>query len=299
MEPTDTGIAAQAKLLKLTRKRLERFVTFVPKFLVNDDAGTIHDLRVWSRRLQQTLRSLSCRPKPRASRKLIKILRRVRHALGALRNLDVNTELAQNRLEKAQSPISRDAWEVLRQHWHDNRGALLAGARQEVAKYDLVAFIERAQKLLSRADIDLDPTAKLEKAVMASLTDWDGARGLASENRSVENLHGLRIATKRLRYRAEILAEVGTASMKPMVKDLKEMQSTLGDWHDRSVLLQSIAEFIAQPDFLAAHPEMGSALLGEMEQEKKINDEALDDILIRIPKLRKRWDDWQDKHRES
>ena len=44
---------------------------------------------------------------------------------------------------------------------------------------------------------------------------------------------------------------------------------------------------------------MGSALLGEMEQEKKINDEALDDILIRIPKLRKRWDDWQDKHRES
>jgi CHAD domain-containing protein len=299
MEPTDTGIAAQAKLLKLTRKRLERFVTFVPKFLVNDDADTIHDLRVWSRRLQQTLRSISCRPKPRASRKLIKILRRVRHALGALRNLDVNTELVQNRLEKAQSPILRDAWEALRQHWQDNREALLAGARQEVAKYDLVAFIERAQKLLSRADIDLDPTAKLEKAVMASLTDWDDARGLASENRSVENLHGLRIATKRLRYRAEILADVDTASMKPMVKDLKEMQSTLGDWHDRSVLLQSIAEFIAQPDFLAAHPEMGSALLGEMEQEKKINDEALDDILIRIPKLRKRWDDWQDKHRES
>src|SRR5688500_12091832 len=128
MEPTDTGIAAQAKLLKLTRTRLERFVTFVPKFLVNDDADTIHDLRVWSRRLQQALRSLSCQPKPRASRKLIKILRRVRQALGTLRNLDVNTELVQNRLEKAQSPILRDAWEALSQHWQDNRGAVLAGS---------------------------------------------------------------------------------------------------------------------------------------------------------------------------
>ncbi len=92
---------------------------------------------------------------------------------------------------------------------------------------------------------------------------------------------------------------MGAASLKPMVKDLKEIQSTLGDWHDRSVLLQSIAEFIAQPEFLAGHPELGGALLGQMEQEKKSNDEAIDDILNRIPKLRKRWDDWQDKHRES
>ncbi len=299
MQSTDNGIAAQKKLLKLTRKRLERFVTYVPKFLVNDDADTIHDLRVWSRRLQQTLRSLSSQPEPRASRKLIKILRRVRQAVGSLRNLDVNTELVQDRLEKAQSPTLRDAWEALKNHLQANRGGLLAGARAEVAKYDFVSFIERAQKLLSRTDLEASPTPGLEKAVITSLTEWDEGYGLAMESRSVENLHGLRLATKRLRYRAELLADIGAASLKPMVKDLKEIQSSLGDWHDRSVLLQAIAEFIAQPDFLAGHPEMGGALLGQMEQEKKNNDEALDDIVNRIPKLRKRWDDWQGKHKES
>ena len=299
MHSTDNGSSAQKKLLKLTRKRLERFVTYVPKFLVNDDADTIHDLRVWSRRLQQTIRSISSQPKPRSSRKLIKILRRVRQALGSLRNLDVNMDLAQQRLEKAQSPILRDSWEALKNHLQANRGALLAGARAEVAKHDLVSFIERAQKVLARTDIETSPTPSLEKAVIASLAEWDEGYGRAMESRSVENLHGLRIATKRLRYRVELLADIGAASLKPGVKDLKEIQSTLGDWHDRSVLLQAIAQFIAQPDFLAGHPEMGGALLGQMEQEKKDNDAALDDILNRIPKLRKRWDDWQVKHKES
>jgi CHAD domain-containing protein len=52
----EDSTAIQKKLLKLTRKRFERFVTLMPKFLVNEEPDTIHDLRVWSRRLQQTLR---------------------------------------------------------------------------------------------------------------------------------------------------------------------------------------------------------------------------------------------------
>ena len=106
-DATDRSIPAQKRLLELTQKRLERFATFLPKFLVNDDPDTIHDLRVLSRRLQQTLRSIDSRSKPRASRKIIKILRRVRRALGSLRNLDVNRDLVQDRLEKTPSPMLR------------------------------------------------------------------------------------------------------------------------------------------------------------------------------------------------
>lgn len=299
MEPTEGGAAAQKRLLELTRKRLERFVTLVPKFLVADDPDTIHDLRVWSRRLQQTIRALAPQARTQGSRKAIKILRRVRQAVGSLRNLDVNTELVQNRLEKAPSPLLRDAWEALGNHLQANRATLVANARQEVAKHDFVSFIDRAHKLMSHADLDANPTAKLEAAVIASLTDWDNACNQANEIRSVENLHGLRIATKRLRYRAELLADIGATSLKSMVKDLKELQAALGDWHDRSVLLQCIAEFIGQPEFLASQPGMGGALLAHMEQEKKSNDDAVEEILHRVPKLRKRWDHWQDKHREG
>jgi CHAD domain-containing protein len=299
MEPTESGTAAQKRLLDLTRKRLERFVTLVPKFLVADDPDTIHDLRVWSRRLQQTIRALVPQARTQGSRKAIKILRRVRQAVGPLRNLDVNTELVQNRLEKASLPLLRDAWEALGNHLQANRATLVANARQEVARYDFVSFIDRAQKLISHADLDANPTGKLEAAVIASLTDWDNACNQANEIRSVENLHYLRIATKHLRYRAELLADIGATSLKSMVKDLKEIQSALGDWHDRSVLLQCIAQFIGQPEFLASQPGMSGALLAHMEEEKKTNDEAVADILHRVPKLRKRWDHWQDKHREG
>src|SRR6185436_10294228 len=53
---TDAAISNQKRLLKLARKRLQRFATLVPKVLLSDDPDTVHDLRVWSRRLQQALR---------------------------------------------------------------------------------------------------------------------------------------------------------------------------------------------------------------------------------------------------
>jgi CHAD domain-containing protein len=284
----DHGTAAQKKLLKLTRKRLERFVTLVPKFLVNDDPDTIHDVRVWSRRLQQTLRPL-VKSKTSGRRKLIRTLRRVRQALGECRNLDVNWALARQRAEEAESAVIRDGWWALAAHLEKTRSALLAAARREVETYDLVAFIERARKLIAHADLDADPTTKLEAAVTRSLTEWDDSFGMAEHNGGAENIHALRIATKRLRYRAELLNDSGRTALMPMVKDLKEIQAALGDWHDRSVLAQCAAAFLAEPDPSAHHPDRNSALLGELKKEEQRNNEAVATLLRHASKLRKRW----------
>jgi CHAD domain-containing protein len=289
------GAAAQRKLLKLTRKRLERFVTFVPKFLVNDNPATIHDLRVRSRRLQQTFRIILPQAKTPGSRKVIRTLRRVRRALGPCRNVDVNIELVEQRFHAAKSPALRDGWNALRAHLQETRQPLLANARKEVAKHDFITFIERTRKLLAHADLDAGPTAKLQAAVARALAEWDEAYGLAEESRNVENMHALRIATKRLRYRAELLADSGSISIEPMVKDLKEIQAALGDWHDRSVLWQCAAGFLARPEFLEHYPEMGGALLAEMEKEKQMNDAAIAKLSARAAKLRNSWSDRQDR----
>jgi CHAD domain-containing protein len=297
MEPGSTesrlGAAAQRKLLKLTRKRLERFVTFVPKFLVNDKPATIHDLRVRSRRLQQTFRIILPQARTPASRKVIRTLRRIRRALGPCRNVDVNIELVEQRFRAAKSPPLRDGWNALRTHLQERRPALVANAYKEVAKHDFITFIERARKLLAHADLDADPTAKLQAALARALAQWDEAYGMAEASRDVENLHALRIATKRLRYRAELLADSGSVSIEPVVKDLKAIQAALGDWHDRSVLFQCAAEFLAEPEFLNGHPDIGGALLAEMEQEKQMNAAAMEKISARAAKLRQRWSDQQ------
>jgi CHAD domain-containing protein len=281
--------SARKKLLLLTRARLEHFVSIVPKFLVNDDPELIHDLRVRSRRLQQTLRVVLPRPKPRGARKITKVMRRARQALGPCRNLDVNLELVQKRGAEAQAPEARDAWQALTEDLSKRRQGLLDDARRRIAKHDLAAFIARAQAAISQLDAQADPLPDMEEALRGALAEWDEAYALAEKNRGPEELHALRIAGKRLRYRAELLADAGIASIKPMTKDLKKIQAALGDWHDRSVLLEFIAEFIRRPKFMEHHPDRASALLAQMEEEQKRGAATIEEFMIQAPQLRKHW----------
>jgi CHAD domain-containing protein len=281
-------VAAATKLLKLSQKRFERFVTLVPKFLINDDPAIIHDLRVGSRRLQQTLRALvEATP---ASRKAVRVLRNTRRALGACRNLDVNNELIQQRARRAQSAESRIAWEELGGQAGKRRARLVAAARKKIAKLDLVDFIERVRKIIAPAEIDGDPAAKLEAALADSMTAWDEALRRSLKDRSVKNLHRLRIATKRLRYRAEILVEIRSVELRSKVADLKKIQTALGDWHDRSVLLQDASDWLTQSDFLADHPERAGSLLAAIDLERRREPEAVRSLLGLARQLRRRWD---------
>jgi CHAD domain-containing protein len=287
---SEAAVSVKNKLLKLAHKRLERFVTLFPKALLNDEPDTIHDLRVYSRRLQQTFRVMLPKPVTPKGRKLIRTLRKVRQAYGNSRNLDVNIDLIQQKHQAAGAAIVRQSWEMLQDTLAAERRAEIVQARQKMARYDIVAFIGRAQTLMESADIGSDVVEKLRQTVRAALKDWHDALELARDDRSVENLHALRIAAKRLRYRAELLAELGSGAMKPAIKTIKEFQTLLGDWHDRCVLLEHVADFIGRPDFLVNHPDMGRTLLAEMEKDKFRNGAAVEDILSKAPKVGESWD---------
>lgn len=283
----------QNKLLKLTRKRLERFVTLLPKVLISDDPEAIHQLRVWSRRLQQALRVVLDKAKPQKGRKVRRTLRDVRRVLGPCRNLDVNIELIMERRKHASAALVQQSWDAIRNELEEKRAPLLERARRTVARYNVFDFIERAQALIDAADRDSDPIKKLNKATAQSMKAWDEAFALAYERRDETHLHKFRIAAKRLRYRAELLGDLGESQAKPLVQHLKELQTALGEWHDRCVLMHYVAEFIGQPNFLADHPDMGRALLAEIEKEKLRNEAAIDTILSHAPKVQKSWAGWK------
>ncbi|HEX2928666.1 MAG TPA: CHAD domain-containing protein [Candidatus Binatia bacterium] len=284
------GVSVQQKLLKQAHKRLERFVTLFSKALVNEEPDTIHDLRVWSRRLQQTLRFILGKPSPPKTRKLIRTLRQVRRTYGPCRNLDVNIDLIEEKYRAAGAAIVRQSWDMVRQNLETQRGEEISQARKKMARYDIVAFATRAQAVMESADLDAGGVERLEGIVRDALADWHEAYEVAHENRSVDHLHALRIAAKRLRYRAELLAEISGGAMKPAIKSLKEFQALLGDWHDRCVLLEHIADFISRPDFLVDHPDLGRTLLAEMEKEKLHNEAAVEEILSKAPQVRDCWD---------
>ncbi len=283
------GVSVKTKLSKLARKRLERFVTLFAKALVSETPETIHDLRVASRRLQQALRLALPRSKSGASRKLVRMLRKVRRAFGTCRNLDASIDLVQKKLEAATTASLRQSWDTVRLWLEQKRATEIEEERAELRRYDIIDFIARVQARIENIDQPPDGVGHLWERSQDALTEWRDALVLAKEDPQVQRIHAFRIAGKRLRYRAESLAELGQSSVKPLVEGLKALQNDLGDWHDRSVLRQYIAEFIGRPGVLAEEPGMCRALLLEMEREKQRDHATVNDVITRAEKLAEDW----------
>src|SRR5437016_6053217 len=164
---------AERRLFELSQKRLEKFASLFPRVLIKDDPETIHDVRVASRRLQQILRILFPKPASKKSRKLARMLRRVRRALGNCRNLDVLANLIQDKIAAAGNPVSRDAWDHLRTYIQEKRKPELLDARDKLGRYDLVDFINRTQALLSSLKSSDGSQANLSTSVSKALANWN------------------------------------------------------------------------------------------------------------------------------
>lgn len=292
-EDSNTADAAspQRKLRHVTQRRLEKFVSLFAKVLVSDHPDTIHDARVWSRRLQEAFRVLFPQPRLGKSRKLVRTLRQVRRALGNCRNTDVTIDSIEDKLNSATDATVHESWDLIRHYLHEKRARQLARAREELARHDIMQFVARTQSALQEEALQPEPEQLLKQSIEEAFADWNQALLSAKENPEVDQIHTLRVAGKRLRYRTELLAELGDASAKPQVKSLKSLQDELGNWHDRYVLLQFIAEFIGRPDFLVEHPESARALLIRMERERHKNDAAVDAILKSAEKTRDVWNE--------
>jgi CHAD domain-containing protein len=286
---TSESDSSYKKLLAVTQRRLEKFVSLFAKVLVSDHPDTIHDTRVWSRRLQEAFRVLFPQPRIGKSRKLVRTLRQVRRSLGECRNIDVTLALIDNKLTAATAAGTHESWDLVRDYLREKRTRQGAQARDDLTRHDITQFVTRTQSLLEPDGLAQQPEDLLKQSVEKALADWNEALREAQENPQVDQIHALRIAGKRLRYRTELFAELGEASAKPQVKALKLLQDDLGSWHDRSVLLRFVAEFIGRPDFLMNHPETGRTLLAEMERERRKNDASVIAILKRAENTRDAW----------
>ena len=280
---------SQKKLFELSQKRLEKFASLLPRVLIRDDPETIHDARVGSRRLQQILRVLFPKPAPKQCRKLIRMLRKVRRALGDCRNHDVMGELIREKIAAAGNPVVRDAWDQLKVRVQERQKRELTRAREELSQCDIVDFVNRARRLLGSAQWSKEIEPTLTKGITRALEEWTQAVDATKESQTPEQIHALRIAGKRLRYRVEMLAELGDGSAKTRTKTLKTLQDQLGQWHDHHVLVRLAAKFLSRSDFLATHPDLSRALLVEMERERRRNDTAVGNILKSAEKIRDAW----------
>jgi CHAD domain-containing protein len=215
------------------------------------DVRALHRTRVASRRLREILPVLQL--KPELAERLGRRLKKVTAQLGAVRELDVLSDL----VEELKAGGQCDP-QVLR-HVASAIGGERAQAREALYARLPTRDLERIARKLERVGGDLrdrkpsrgwqwavDARVSRRAATVLRALDAAGAMYLP------ERLHEVRIALKKFRYALEVAGEAAGTKRSPDIRVLKGQQDALGRLHDVQVLIERVREMqpvLASPDF--------------------------------------------------
>lgn len=270
--PIDTATRPADGIFALAAKQLAVLAREAPRVMIGDDPDAVHDLRVATRRLQEVLAVVGAGGEHRRTvRRWRRMLRRVRQALGEWRNLDVVLQALKERRRRTRSSQRRRAWDCVRTELERLRVEESVRARKRLRRAGLAESADDAAIWLTARRAALDDAAI--RAAAAERLDagwhaWQDALAEALRAQSVAAVHAVRIATKRLRYRGEIVAALDPEAAQALLDWSRDLQQALGDWHDRQVRHEVVARVFAAPRFLLDHLGVAEAVLAEIRHER-------------------------------
>jgi CHAD domain-containing protein len=277
---------------RLALKQLHRFMSLEAKVLRGDSPDAVHDMRVASRRLQQILDLLYPKPRSQENRKLRRKIRRSRRCLSEVRNCDVLFQHVEKILGRKRT-ARRAEWSAVRHFLRERRAASFDKALRKLGKINLAVFYVRLKQHLTlgeNAQLSVahggapaaEPPAehfhdRTGAALDRAWRGFDAQLTLSHSNPSPSVVHGARIATKRLRYLVEVIAEFGVSGSAEETAWLRRLQTLLGEWHDLEILEQMMIEMVARPEFLRDHLELAVGIEKLIVQNRKAKDKFKQD----------------------
>ncbi len=219
-----------------------------------NDIEALHDMRVANRRQRAIFRIVGPYFKREAVRAFRDELRTLAGRLGAVRDLDVLIDAADDyrRSSGVETPA---ALEPLLDEWRKRRTIV----RDELLTYlngdDYRAFIQRYMVFLSSTGAGAKETAPggppqpsfVRHILPAKIWRHYGkvrAYETVLEHASIETLHALRIEGKRLRYLLEFFSEVLGPDVAETTEALVALQDHLGELHDSDVAIGLLRNFL-------------------------------------------------------
>jgi CHAD domain-containing protein len=274
-EAHGTLTEAGTPLEKLLRNRLHRCMALLPKVLSEDDANAVHALRVSSRRLQQVIFALCPDLQQPAARAMLRALRRERRSLSGWRDCDVLIALVERKARHTRNLDQKHAWNVIRDLLLERRARQMRRARRRLGKRKFFALAQYAQKLVQQRSTpdgraNPDPLATLPASVSVAYAQWREGLSGACESLAAGDIHAFRIQTKRLRYRIELVRDLGSSAAQVALASLKTLQGELGRWHDSTEMARAVAEALADPQFLLQHPRATAAILRNIDRNNAL-----------------------------
>ncbi len=236
-------------------ERLETLEAHVAGVRLAADIEEVHKMRVASRRLRASLRIFAdCFP-ARRLRAWRKEVRRVTRALGAARDADVLIEFLEGRVAatetKAHLPGLKRLLLRLRQRRDRAQGAVLRAMDRIESPDGQIADLGRTlREILAHARLEHTPTRSQAAYRHAGVTISKRLEAMlvyasyADLPEPVRELHQMRIAAKRLRYGLEVFAPIYDHALDPSIRDVKKIQTLLGDLHDCDVWLELLEGFL-------------------------------------------------------
>lgn len=250
-------------------RMLDKFQLRAGGFSAASDVEAIHDMRVLARRLAEYLEML----RPAAPTALVlaaqDYLQRFMRILSPIRNADVSRGLISETLRRDLSAVERDALlhldRVLRKRREKRLRPALELARREESR-ERLAQLAQLRRGLARAKRD---QREVFAGALSAHAGKRAAEALAHLQRegaltTDRDLHGLRIALRRLRYCGEACRKVGGRPSRADVARIRRFSQVLGAQHDFSVLLTRIGKESVKlgKGAAAAHVQKGMKRLG-------------------------------------
>lgn len=238
-------LAVSLLLHQALEPRVRRFLELIAPECWWEDAEALHQARVASRRVRAVLRLLDPALYPGLKRHQ-KRLAGFTELMGILRELDVHTQILEELGPELPGP---HGWAAL-EHLLELLEAQRTKARKKLPGRLKALHLDRLSSLLPQPELPYPFHAvSPEEAAWAHLEPYVEALGAMVPEQQLEEdpaaLHRLRIQAKKLRYTLEILAPLFVHGLEAPLRELKALQTVLGDHHDHASLeagLQSLLE---------------------------------------------------------
>jgi len=241
------------------------------------DADKIHDLRVALRRSRAMAEGLAeVNPAP-GWKKIKKSSRQLFHALGDLRDVQVEKAWIQ-KLGRPGDPIRRHLLGVLSRQERRHR----QGAERAIEEFDRKGWRRLCRKLSAKARFFPLESVVYQRLALARLNDAVDLFQQARKKRSSFAWHRSRIGIKHFRY---IVENFLPQRYEVWAEDLKRLQDLLGEVHDLDVLR---AEIRKQPAGL--DPAGKAQWLARIKNERQ---QRLEEVLSKNSAKDSPWIVWR------
>ncbi len=232
-------------------RRAEDLVGLVKEMKDEPAPRVVHRLRTTIRRLETLLPDASVATG--AERKVRKQLDRIRQRAGKVRDVDVHLSA----LRTLPRTLEVEARAALRSDLRKARVKRQKRLVRVLGDERDRGLVKRLRRVVGRTPAVEHVAADADRVLTEVLADF-ATTYAAAQPLTAANLHEFRIATKRLRYRAEALAPHANAAVAE--RALKRAQDAIGSWHDWLTLGEraaAVAETTASPllDAIGARTE--------------------------------------------